>query len=47
MESPDNMGECSVRGADAMGQLERNMDRVAAWIRSNTRKITACFPAQV
>ena len=30
--------ECSVRGADSLRQLERNMDRVAAWIRSNTRK---------
>lgn len=30
--------ECSVRGADSMRQLESNMDRVAAWIRSNTRK---------
>ena len=30
--------ECSVRGANAMRQLERNMDRVAAWIRSNNRK---------
>jgi DNA mismatch endonuclease (patch repair protein) len=30
--------ECSVRGSEAMRQLERNMDRVAAWIRSNTGK---------
>jgi DNA mismatch endonuclease (patch repair protein) len=30
--------ECSVRGADALRRLERNMDRVAVWIRSNTRK---------
>lgn len=30
--------ECSVRGTDAMRQLEQNMDRVAEWIRSNTRK---------
>lgn len=30
--------ECSVRGADAKRQLEQNMDRVAAWIRSNNRK---------
>jgi DNA mismatch endonuclease (patch repair protein) len=39
--------ECSARGADAKRQLGQNMDRVATWIRSNTKKISACFPAQV
>ena len=29
--------ECSLRGTDALRSLERNMDRVAFWIRSNTR----------
>lgn len=39
--------KCSVKGTDAMRQPERNMDRVAAWIRSDTKKTTACFPALV
>lgn len=29
--------ECSLRGADARQKLDRSMDRVADWIRSQTR----------
>lgn len=30
--------ECSVRGIDALESLDRNMDKVADWIRSNTKE---------
>jgi DNA mismatch endonuclease (patch repair protein) len=29
--------ECAMRGADALGRLEKNMDRVAKWIRAEKK----------